>query len=153
MIQWKEQQINKGVKKIQVTQQPVNNLLPTGDQSFWVGTGVYPHIETQTQFSYQQYGDWQQQQQQQQQQFPSNACASKLPEKLNPLTIASVKGRLHPWLDELKEMNAGHRQSLTRIKCMKVASVDDIDSVHSRSGNVMCEYQFFQEIKRIYWAF
>ena len=58
-----------------------------------------------------------------------------------------MKGRLHSQLDELKEMNAGHRQSLTRIKDMKVASVYDIDSVNSRSGDVTREYQFFQEMK------
>ena len=143
MRQWEEEQINKGVKIIQATQQPVSNSLPTGDQSFGVGTGAYPYVEAQTQFPYQQYGDWQQQQQQ----LPSNTAASRLPEKLSPLTIASVKGRLQSRLDELKEMNSGHRQSLTRIKDMKVAAVDDIDSVQARSGDVNSEYQFFQEMK------
>ena len=143
MRQWEEEQINKGVKIIQATQQPANNSLPTGDQSFGVGTGAYPYVEAQTQFSYQQYGEWQQQQQQ----LPNNTATSKLPEKLSPLTIASVKGRLQSRLDELKEMNSGHRQSLTRIKDMKVAAVDDIDSVQARSGDVNSEYQFFQEMK------
>ena len=144
MRQWEEEQINKGVKIIQATQQPVSNSMPTGDQSFGVGTGAYPYVEAQAQFSYQQYGEWQQQQQQQ---LPSNTAASKLPEKLSPLTIASVKGRLQSRLDELKEVNSGHRQSLTRIKDMKVAAVDDIDSVQARSGDVNSEYQFFQEMK------
>ena len=62
MRQWEEQQINKGVKIIQATQQLINNLLPTGNQNFGVGTGAYPYVVAQTQFSYQQYGDWQQQQ-------------------------------------------------------------------------------------------
>ena len=140
MRQWEEEQINKGVKIIQATQQPVSNSMPTGDQSFGVGTGAYPYVEAQTQFSYQQYGDWQQQ-------LPSNTAASKLPEKLSPLTIASVKGRLQSRLDELKEVSSGHRQSLTRIKDMKVAAVDDIDTVQARSGDVTREYEFFQEMK------
>lgn len=143
MRQWEEEQINKGVKIIQATQQPVSNAMPTGDQSFGVGTGAYPYVESQAQFSYQQYGEWQQQQQQ----LPSNTATSKLPEKLSPLTIASVKGRLQSRLDELKEVNSSHRQSLTRIKDMKVAAVDDIDSVQARSGDVNSEYQFFQEMK------
>ena len=143
MRKWEEEQINKGVKIIQATQQPVSNSLPTGDQSFGVGTGAYPYVEAQTQFSYQQYGEWQQHQQQ----LPSNTAGSKLPEKLSPLTIASVKGRLQSRLDELKEMSSGHRQSLARIKEMKVAAVDDIDTVQVRSGDVTCEYQFFQETK------
>ena len=144
MRKWEEEQINKGVKIIQATQQPVNNSLPTGDQSFGVGTGAYPYVEAQTQFSYQQYGEWQQQHQQQ---LPSNTAASKLLEKLSPLTIASVKGRLQSRLDELKEMSSGHRQSLARVKEMKVAAVDDIDTVQARSGEVTREYQFFQEMK------
>ena len=143
MRQWEEEQINKGVKIIQATQQPVSNSMPTGDQSFGVGTGAYPYVEAQTQFSYQQYGEWQQQQQQ----LPSNTAASKLPEKLSPLTIASVKGRLQSRLDELREVNSSHRQSLARVKDMKVAAVDDIDSVQARSGDVNSEYQFFQEMK------
>ena len=143
MRQWEEEQINKGVKIIQATQQPVNNSLPTEDQSFGVGTGAYPYVEAQVQYPYQQYGEWQQQQQQ----LHSNTSANKLPEKLSPLTIASVKGRLQSRLDELKEMNSSHRQSLARIKDMKVAAVDDIDNVQARSGDVNREYQFFQEMK------
>jgi len=146
MRQWEEEQINKGVKITQATQQPVNNLLPSEDQSFGVGTAAFPYVEAKTQFPYQQYGDWQQQQQQQQQ-LPSNTATGQLPEKLTPLTIASVKGRLQSRLDELKEVNTGHRQNLTRIKDMKMAAVDDIDCVQARSGDVTHEYQFFQEIK------
>ena len=48
MRQWEEEQINKGVKIIQATRQPVNNSLPTGEQSFGVGTGAYPYVEAQT---------------------------------------------------------------------------------------------------------
>ena len=142
MRQWEEEQINKGVKIIQATQQPVNSSLPTEDQSFGVGTGAYPYVEAQVQYPYQQYGEWQQQQQ-----LHSNTAANKLPEKLSPLTIASVKGRLQSRLDELKEMNSSHRQSLARIKDIKVAAVDDIDNVQARSGDVNREYQFFQEMK------
>ena len=57
MRQWEEEQINKGVKIIQGTQQPVNYTLPTEDQSFEVGTGAYPYVEAQVQYPYQQYGE------------------------------------------------------------------------------------------------
>jgi len=138
---WEEEQINKGVNITQATQQPsVGNAMPTGDQSFGVGTGAYPYVEAQSQFPYQEYSNWQQQQQ------VTNATP-QLPEKLNPLTTASVKGRLHNRLAELKETNSSHRQNLVRMKEMRGAAVDDIDSVQRRAGDVTSEYQFFQEMK------
>ena len=140
MRKWEEEQINKGANIIQATQQPptVNNI-PTGDQGFGVGTGAYPYIEAQSQFPYQEYTNWQQQQ--------ATGNTTQLPDKLNPLTIATVKGKLQCRLDELRETNSGHRQNFGRMKEMKGAAVDDIDNVQQRAGDVTSEYQFFQEMK------
>jgi len=141
MRKWEEEQINKGVNIIQATQQPPTlNTVPTGDQSFGVGTGAYPYVEAQSQFPYQEYTSWQQQHQ-------ATNNTSQLPEKLSPLTIASAKGKLQCRLDELRETNSGHRHNFGRMKEMKGAAVDDIDGVQQRSGDVTSEYQFFQEMK------
>jgi GC-rich sequence DNA-binding factor len=135
---WEEEQISKGVKIIQsgTLQQDVDPY------QFYSGN-------TQAAFVY-RTGQAQYPQQLQSQSWMSGVpgdSLSRLPHKLAPVTLGSLKQRLLNQLTELKEVNSNHQQSLSSANEDLTTFTTDIEQFEEQTTTLACDYQFYQETR------
>ena len=155
---WEEEQILKGVKasapeqSTSVTSGPAH--LSALDRSFLVGSGGYgdvggsymtpsyapavqafagitPQVATETP--------------------PTGGGASassfRIPEKLVPITVESLKSRLANQLRDLQDSVSGHRDRLEQITTDLERSREEVGVAESQRGELGLRYQFHQEMR------
>ena len=71
----------------------------------------------------------------------------KIPDKLVPITVDSLKSRLQKRLDELKETHHSHTQRLERLESDMETAEKEIVDVEERSGSNSIDYQFYQQMR------
>ena len=150
---WEEEQIQKGVKASapdQVTPATsVPSHLSSIDQSFLVGvaTGyvdgasyMTPSYASTVQ-AYAGYSD----------QVTETAVTSsnsfRVPEKLVPITVESLKSRLSNQLHDLQDRASGHRKRLEEIRTDLERSQDEVVHAEERKGGLGLDYEFYQETR------
>ena len=151
---WEEEQILKGVKASAPDQQMAPGqpaAMSALDASFLVGTGGYGDIGV----SYLAAG------------YPTAAGQNyssslgvaeapptvgrvnsfRLPEKLVPITVESLKSRLTNRLRDLQDSVSGHRRRLEQIRTDLEQSQDEVVLAESQRGQLSLRYQFYQEMR------
>ena len=158
------------------SQQQQATFLPSIDQSFLFGSSVYPGPLDPGAPQYNPYGAvpgypgyHNQPQQQTQQQLQPVASKSmfegggggggeggggtqrmsrwKIPDKLVPITVDSLKMRLQNRLSELKETHHSHTQRLERLESDMETAEKEIAEVEEQSGSNSIDYQFYQQMR------
>ncbi|CAI8017357.1 PAX3- and PAX7-binding protein 1 [Geodia barretti] len=160
---WEEEQILKGVKASAPDQlTPVNpgsSHLSMLDQSFLMGTGGYGDLGASYMTpSYvqavQAYAGI----------TPQGVASEtpptggsgevkttknsfRIPEKLVPITLESLKSRLSNRLCDLQDSVSGHRERLGQIIADLEGSREEVGVAESRRGDLGVRYQFYQEMR------
>ena len=71
----------------------------------------------------------------------------KIPDKLVPITVDSLKTRLRNRLDELKETHHSHTQRLERLESDMETAEKEVVEVEERSESNSVDYQFYQQMR------
>ena len=71
----------------------------------------------------------------------------KIPDKLVPITVDSLKTRLQNRLDELKETHHSHTQRLERLESDMETAEKEVVEVEERSELNSVDYQFYQQMR------
>ncbi len=71
----------------------------------------------------------------------------KIPDKLVPITVDSLKTRLQSRLDELKETHHSHTQRLERLESDMETAEKEVVEVEERSESNSLDYQFYQQMR------
>ena len=132
---WVEEQINKGAKLSIPTSQPSATVAPPSiDQSFLYGSMMYvggdPVTCSQSETSYKHISK-----------------ATPIPDRLVPVTVDSLKSRLQTRLRDLKEAHSGHAQKLRQVEGDLDFSVEEVERLELRAGDVSHGYKFYQEMR------
>ena len=147
---WEEQQIMKGVKASAPDQPTVVTFAPSQllviDQSFLAGTGLYmgtSYITPDTITPSHPH---------QAPQAPPTGggvseTSSRIPEKLVPITVESLKSRLTNRLLDLQDRVSGHRERLGQIRTDLERSGEEIEGAGFQRGGLGLRYQFYQEMR------
>lgn len=150
---WEEEQIEKGVKASAPDQGAPSAAVPTHlssiDQSFLIGTttgyvdgtlfmtpSYAPAIQ-----AYAGYQD----QATDVASIPTNSF--RIPDKLVPITLESLKSRLSNQLHDLQDSASGHRKRLEQIGTDLERSREEVNRVEGRRGDLGLDYQFYQEMR------
>ncbi len=138
-MRWEEEQINKGVNlSVQLPPQPPSFAPPSIDQSFLYGSSMYPGGDPVAST------------------YPEGIPGSThnhtpqvrtVPDRLVPITIDSLKSRLHGRLSGLEEMHTGHVQRLRQVEGDLGVAEEEVERLEGRAGGISTSYQFYQEIK------
>ena len=81
---------------------------------------------------------------------PQRMSRWKIPDKLVPITVDSLKTRLQNRLDELKETHHSHTQRLERLESDMETAEKEVDEVEERSKSNSVDYQFTSKCGAIY---
>ena len=140
MKRWEEEQINKGAKLTIPTTAPhtftpAPSTVSAIDQSFLYGSSAYPGSDPGA-YSYTHPTP-----------YESYTDRAAIPDKLVPITVENLKGRLGTHLRELKETYSGHQQRLQQIDSSLETAQRECQRVEGRSSDVALEYRFYQELK------
>ena len=158
---WEEEQILKGVKASAPSDQglPQLNSVPSAiDQSFLMGTVTVGYIDEEYMTpSYtpavQAYAGLT---------VPTTVIESlttatsssntgsnsfRIPEKLVPITIESLKSRLSNQLRDLQDSASGHRNRLEQIRTDLEQSQDEVNRTEEQRGDLGRHYVFYQEMR------
>lgn len=157
---WEEEQILKGVKASAPEQltsaNPVPSHLSMLDQSFLVGSGGYGDVGASYMTpSYvsavQAYAGITPQGVAETPPTGGGGGGSKnsfkIPEKLVPITVESLKSRLTNQLRDLQDSVSGHRERLEQIRTDLERSREEVGVAESQRGDLGLRYQFFQEMR------
>ena len=157
---WEEEQILKGVKASAPEQLTSANPAPPHlsmlDQSFLVGTGGYGDVGTSYMTpSYvpavQAYAGITPQGVAETLPTGGGGGGSKnsfrIPEKLVPITVESLKSRLTNRLRDLQDSVSEHRERLEQIRTDLERSREEVGVAESQRGDLGLRYQFFQEMR------
>ena len=71
----------------------------------------------------------------------------KIPDKLVPITVESLKSRLENRLGDLKETNHSHTQRLERLELDMTTAEKEIAHLEEHSSSISLDYQFYQQMK------
>ena len=161
---WEEEQILKGVKASApdqlTTVNPGSSHLSMLDQSFLMGTAGYGNVGT----SYMTPSYVQAVQayagitpQGVASETPPTGGSSgtagttknsfRIPEKLVPITLESLKSRLSNRLRDLQDGVSGHRERLGQIRADLERSREEVGVAESKRGDLGARYQYYQEIR------
>ena len=152
------------------SQQPMTSI-PSIDQSFLFGSPTYPGpVDPGSQYtSYPPHGfqpSYHQQQMasaaQPQMSFPTSGDSFggptaggvsqrmsrlKIPDKLVPITVESLKSRLQNRLDELKETHRSHAQRLERLQGDMATAEKEVVELEEHGSSISVDYQFYQQMR------
>jgi GC-rich sequence DNA-binding factor len=78
---------------------------------------------------------------------PQKTSRWKIPDKLVPITVDSLKMRLRNRLDELKETHHSHTQRLERLESDMETAEKEVIEVEERSESNSVDYQFYQQMR------
>ena len=150
---WEEEQILKGVKASapdQVTSATsVPSHLSSIDQSFLVGvatgyvdgTSYMTPSYASTVQSYAGYAD------QVAESTNTSSNSFRVPEKLVPITVESLKSRLSNQLRDLQDSASGHHKRLAEIGTDLERSQEEVDRAEDRRGGLGLDYEFHQQMR------
>ena len=71
----------------------------------------------------------------------------KIPDKLVPVTVESLKSRLQNRLGELKETHRSHTQRLERLQSDMETAEKEVVHLEEHSSSISVDYQFYQQMR------
>ena len=155
---WEEEQIEKGVKASAPDQlAPAHPALSLVDQSFLMGTGGYGDVMTPAYIQAVQAYAGISPQAVAPETPPTGAgggagggttkISFRIPEKLVPITLESLKSRLANRLSDLQDSVSVHRGRLEEIRTDLERAREEVRVAESQRGDLGVRYQFYQEMR------